>query len=65
MSTSPLLRVEVVAVEKNVSAMTVRRALASGELVGVRIGRNVFVEAASVAGWRLACPYASEQEASR
>lgn len=50
------VRPEQIAAQKDVSVMTVRRALASGELVGVRIGRNVFVDAASAANWRRPVP---------
>lgn len=46
------IRPETIASQKNVSVVTVRRAIAAGELTGVRIGRRLFVDAESAAGWR-------------
>lgn len=54
------VRPEQIAAQKDVSVMTVRRALASGALVGVRIGRNVYVDAASAANWRQPVPFNPE-----
>ena len=59
------IKPEKFAVDRKTSLSTVRRGLASGELSGIRIGRQVFVDgdAESTASWRRPVPINAKKSA--